>query len=73
MTVLEAGITEGAVYTPAVLIVPTVVDPPVVPLTDHVTAEFVVPVTVLENASELPSRTVAVDGETDTTTGVALT
>ena len=46
VTVAEAGIRVGAVYTPAELMVPSTVDPPNVPLTDHVTAVFGLPVTV---------------------------
>jgi hypothetical protein len=42
-------VAEGTVYRPLVEMVPTVVLPPVTPSTDHVTAVFVVPVTVAVN------------------------
>lgn len=55
--------------------VPTVAEPPVVPFTDHVTAVLVLPVTVAVKVRLEPTCTVAVDGETATTTdgGVSVT
>lgn len=41
-----AGIVAGAVYRPPVVILPFVAFPPVTPLTCHVTALFVRPVTI---------------------------
>jgi len=49
------GTAAGAVYKPTVLIVPTVPFPPVVPLTCHVTAVFVVFVTVAVNCCVSPT------------------
>jgi hypothetical protein len=46
--------------------VPTVVEPPVVPLTDQVTDLFDVPETMAVKAKESPARIFAVDGETTT-------
>jgi hypothetical protein len=48
----------GAVYSPLVLIVPTVALPPATPFTCQVTAVFVVPVTVAVNWSVAPGLTV---------------
>jgi hypothetical protein len=39
-TVLFTGITDGGVYTPAAVIVPTVLLPPATPFTCQVTAVF---------------------------------
>ena len=49
-----------------VLTVPSAAVPPVVPLTDQVTAPFVVPETVTLNANESPARIFAVAGDTVT-------
>ena len=70
MTDADAGIVAGAVYTPAALMVPTVLDPPVTPLTDHVRFAFVVPVSVAVKAWAAPSDSDAVDGATVTLIGV---
>ena len=50
-------------------IVPTVVFPPVIPLTCQVTCVLVVLMTVAVNARVLPVWTLAVGGVTDTLTG----
>ena len=68
-TVAGLGMTLGAVYNPFVLIVPTVALPPVVPFTCHVTAVFVVPVTVSVNCFDWPGLTVADAGVTVTVIG----
>ena len=73
VTVGDAGITAGATYTPAELIVPTAVEPPVTPLTDHVTPGLVVPVNVAVNGCADPSAIEAVVGEIVTLIGVAAT
>jgi len=44
--------------------VPSTAEPPVVPLTDHVTALFVVPETLAVNKKESPARMFAVEGDT---------
>ena len=62
------GSDAGAVYFPLVSIVPSVVEPPAVPLTDQVTLVFCVPVTVAWKVNESPARTFAVDGVTLTDT-----
>jgi hypothetical protein len=49
VSVAGLGSEEGAVYSPAVEIVPTVAFPPVVPFTCQVTAVLEVPVTVAVN------------------------
>ena len=46
--------------------VPSVAEPPVVPLTDQVRALFVVPETVAVNAKESPARIFSVAGDTIT-------
>jgi len=53
---------------PVESIVPMLAEPPLVPLTDQVTAVFELPVTVAVNANELPARIFAVVGETLTAT-----
>src|SRR5262249_10946712 len=50
VTWVDVGMDPGAVYMPAVVIVPAAADPPTVPFTAHVTAPFVVPVTDAVNA-----------------------
>jgi hypothetical protein len=74
-TELGFGTTAGAKKFPEALIVPTVEFPPVTPLTCHVTAVLVVPVTVAANCCELPALTFAEVGDTVTvmTGGGALT
>ena len=49
-------------------IVPLVVVPPVVPLTDQLTALLVVPDTATENGKVSPARILAVGGDTTTLT-----
>ncbi len=49
-------------------IVPLVVVPPVVPLTDQLTAMLVVPDTATENGKVSPARILAVGGDTTTLT-----
>jgi hypothetical protein len=49
VTLGVAGIVAGAVYSPAVEIVPLAAEPPTTPFTSHVTAVLVVPVTVAVN------------------------
>lgn len=51
---------------PEELMVPFEELPPATLLTDQVTAELVVPVTVAVNCCELPARTLAGFGETET-------
>ena len=69
VTVAGLGIVLGAVYNPAVVIVPTVALPPAVPFTCQVTAVFVVPVTVSRNCLVAPGLTVAEAGVTVTVIG----
>src|SRR6266852_5386873 len=71
VTVAGLGAAAGAVYKPAAVIVPTVAFPPVTPFTCHVTAVFVVPVTVEMNCCVCPGVKFAVAGATLTamTTG----
>ena len=60
VTACALEMLEGAVYNPADEIVPTA------GLNDHVTAVFVVPVTVAENCCVLEALKVTVAGLTDT-------
>src|SRR5882757_4772451 len=71
VTVAGFGTTAGAVYRPALDIVPTVGLPPVTPLTCQVTAVLLVFCTVAANCCVPPAPTVADTGEivTLTTTG----
>jgi hypothetical protein len=48
--------------------VPTVLSPPTIPLTSHVTVASCAPVTTAWNACVLPSAIVAADGDTETLT-----
>src|SRR5712692_6576914 len=64
LAVAGLGSFAGAVYRPALEIVPKVELPPGTPLTFHVAAVFEVPVTVAVNCCVLPSSTFAVEGET---------
>ena len=57
VTVFEAGIVAGGVYTPAVLMVPTVLLPPGTPSTCHVTAVLVMLLTAAVKLAVVPSRT----------------
>jgi hypothetical protein len=61
---LGDGRVAGAVYLPEESMVPSEEEPPGVSLTDQVTAVLVVPETVAEKVAELPTRTLAVEGET---------
>jgi hypothetical protein len=65
-TLLGDGREVGAVYLPEESMVPSMEEPPAVSLTDQVTAVLEVPETVAENDAELPTRTLAVEGETAT-------
>ena len=64
--VLGDGREVGAVYLPKESMVPSAGVPPGVLLTDQVTAVLLVPETVAEKAAELPTRILAVEGETAT-------
>ncbi len=66
VTVLGDGREVGAVYLPEELMVPSAEEPPGVLLTDQVTAVLEVPETVAEKEAELPTRILAVEGETAT-------
>jgi len=66
-TVAGDGRSIGAVYTPAVVIVPSAAFPPATPLTLQLTVASVVFVTVAVNVTWLPSTTVPVPGVTLTT------
>jgi hypothetical protein len=55
VTVLGKGTLLGAAYTPAALMVPTVDEPPVEPLTDQMTDVFAVPETAAANAWFAPT------------------
>lgn len=54
ITVVEAGNTDGATYTPAALIVPTVAEPPFTPFTDQVTLVLVLFTTVAAKVRVVP-------------------
>ena len=71
VTAAGDGTVDGAVYTPAVEIIPTVELPPFTPLTLHVTAMFAVFVTAAVKVCMAPVSTVAVAGVTVTATGIA--
>jgi hypothetical protein len=66
--VIEAGLgrAAGAVYKPVALILPTVVSPPAIPFTDHVTDWSITFLTLALNCCVSPARTFAVAGETVT-------
>src|SRR5277367_1877727 len=61
--VLFTGTDKGAVYSPPVLIVPTVVLPLVMSFTDHVTAAPLL--TVAVNCVVVPTKSVVEDGESE--------
>jgi hypothetical protein len=65
-TVAGEGKSAGAVKTPLLSTVPLALFPPGTPLTLQVTAELLVPVNAAVNCCVLPSRTLAVVGETTT-------
>lgn len=69
VTVPPVGTFAGAVYKPDELIVPMLAAPADVLLTCQVTAALDVPVTVAVNCFVWPVSTLAVAGDTDTTTG----
>jgi hypothetical protein len=64
VTGFDAGTEFGAVYTPAVVIVPTVAFPPVTPLTCHVTPVLVEKFTVAANCCVCAALTETVSGLT---------
>jgi hypothetical protein len=71
-TVDGVGMVAGAVYRPAVEMIPTESLPPTTPLTLQVTVVLEVPITDAENCSVDPVWTVPEVGDTETTTfGVA--
>src|SRR6266853_794790 len=72
VTVAGFGTTAGAVYRPALDIVPTVGLPPVTPLTCQVTAVLLVFCTVAANCCVPPAPTVADTGEIATLTGMGV-
>jgi len=72
VTVAGEGKVGGAVYAPAVEIVPTVELPPVAPFTLHVTAVFVVPDIEALNVTVVKTCTVVLTGEIVTLRGPAL-
>jgi len=63
-----AGGVAGATYSPVLVIDPTVEFPPVTPLTDHVAAVLVAPLTFAVICFELPTGTVTFRGSTVTVT-----
>ena len=64
VTLAGFGKSAGAVYKPALVIVPTVELPPATPLTLQLTAVFDVPVTVAVNCCVLPSNTLELEDDT---------
>ena len=72
VTVCEPPVV-GAVYSPVLLTVPTTLLPPTVPSTAHVTAVFVVPVTVAVNCCVADMGTPACRGDTVTATRPTVT
>src|SRR5882762_11895646 len=72
VTMAGFGTTAGAVYRPALDIVPTVALPPVTPLTCQVTAVLPVFSTVAVNCCVPPAPTVADTGEIVTLTGMGV-
>jgi hypothetical protein len=73
VTVEDAGMTAGAVYRPAELIVPSTDDPPFTPFTDHVTEVSALPDTVAVKVRLADRFIVALDGATATVTATAAT
>jgi len=69
VTVDGVGTAAGAVYKPDALMVPQAPPLQPAPETDHVTAEFAVPVTVAVNCCCVPVVTLTVAGDTETATG----
>ena len=70
-TVAGLGTEAGAVYSPLVEIVPIVLLPPIMELTSHVTAVFVVPDSVAENCCVALTAKLADPGVNDTDTAQA--
>jgi hypothetical protein len=68
VTLAGDGKSPGAVYSPALEIVPTVAFPPSTPFTLHATRVSVVPVTVAANGRVAPRKTIALIGATLTVT-----
>src|SRR5713101_6887073 len=71
-TVAGLGTDEGAVYTPAGEMAPTVLLPPATPATLQFTAVLLAPVTVAVNCWVLLTGTLAAAGETLTAIGGVL-
>ena len=69
VTVAGLGRLEGAVYTPALLIVPQLFPEHPDPLTFHVIALFVLPDTLAWNFCCVPTASITVVGEIVTSTG----
>lgn len=69
VTVLTAGITAGAVYSPDVVTLPVAAVPLVTPFTDQVTVVLVLPVTVATKARLDPSGRDSVVGVTEMVIG----
>ena len=67
-TTADAGRSPGEVYTPPEVIVPVAAAPPGTPFTLHMTVVSVAFVTVAMSVCELPSRTAAFAGVTETLT-----
>ena len=63
-----AGITGGAVYQPALVIVPTALLPPVMPLTCQVTDVLALPVTLAVNCWDPLGGRTALEGAIETAT-----
>jgi hypothetical protein len=72
VTLLGVGTTAGAVYKPLVSMVPNVALPPLTPLTCHVTAVLLVPVTVEVNCCVCLVWRVALSGEIETAISVVV-
>src|SRR5205085_1992219 len=70
--IVPAGIALGAVYSPALLIVPVAALPPVTLLTCHVTAVLAEPVAVAMNCCVAPVAKEATVGATLTVTGTGV-
>jgi hypothetical protein len=72
ITVAVLGRPGGAVYTPALLIVPHALPEQPEPLTDQLTALLVVPATLTWKVCCAPTATIALVGESVTTTGARI-
>jgi hypothetical protein len=73
VTVIEPeGTVNGAVYNPALDMVPTVAFPPAAPFTFQVTAVVAALIKFAENCCACPVGTIADDGDNDTDTCGAL-